>query len=174
MTVWPEKDHRRCGRLLLLWYVRFSGREIWWKKVILLIGWCGISRIVRSTSKNFKHLPSSFSFKENKPVLVFSKVRHKLLLANQVCSFLIVETATDCNWGVLWLWSRRVVSSAYWTEVKSGNCDGSSFTYKMNKKGHSINPCGTPALTGRASDLTPSRSTSWKRPEKYDLIICSE
>ena len=38
-----------------------------------------------------------FSLKEKKPVSVLSRLRHKLLLANQVCSFLIVEAATDCG-----------------------------------------------------------------------------
>ena len=60
--------------------------------------WCfQVSLLSRSTPKNLKYLPSSFSFKENKPVSVFSRLRYKLLSANQVCRFLILEAATDCR-----------------------------------------------------------------------------
>jgi len=44
--------------------------------------WCfQVNLLSRVTSKNLNDLPSSFSFKENMAVSVFSRLRHRLMSA---------------------------------------------------------------------------------------------
>ena len=43
-----------------------------------------------------------------------------------------------------------------------------SFTYKRNRAGPRIDPCGTPEDIGSVSEVAPSTVTRWRRSVKYD------
>jgi hypothetical protein len=45
---------------------------------------------------------------------------------------------------------------------------GMSLIYSRNNRGPSIEPCGTPEVTGRKSELSPSITTLWVLSDKYD------
>ena len=44
---------------------------------------------------------------------------------------------------------------------------GRLFTYNKKKAGPSIEPCGTPEMTGRSRDVAPSTVTRWGLPQRY-------
>jgi hypothetical protein len=66
---------------------------------------------------------------------------------------------------LIWTLSFPVIKSA----VSSANMliapcltqFGSEFVYIRNNRGPSDDPCGTPQLTGQASERTPSYTTCW-------------
>ena len=62
----------------------------------------------------------------------------------------------------------RVVSSASMVELLKRK--GISFTNRRNKTGLSIDPCGTPCLTGFGSDVICPSLTNCHRPLLPDMI----
>ena len=60
----------------------------------------------------------------------------------------------------------RVVSSASMVELLKRK--GIPFTNRRNKTGLSIDPCGTPCLTGFGSDVICPSLTNYRRPPRYD------
>ena len=43
---------------------------------------------------------------------------------------------------------------------------GRLFTYNKKRAGPSIDPCGTPEVTGRSRDVAPSTVTRWRLPQR--------
>ena len=74
---------------------------------------------------------------------------------------------------------RAVPSSSdittFYTLVPSANIatlllrieSGRLFTYIKKGAGPSIEPCGTPKVTGRSLDVAPSTVTHWRLPQRY-------
>ena len=56
--------------------------------------------------------------------------------------------------------SAKVLQFLFWT------CCGKSFTYSRNNNGSRIEPCGTPMVNGRDSDITLFTRTHWRRTYK--------
>ena len=53
--------------------------------------------------------------------------------------------------------SAKILQFSFWT------CCGKSFTYSRNNKDPKIEPCGTPMVHGRDSDVTLFTRTHWRR-----------
>ena len=62
-----------------------------------------------------------------------------------------------------------VESSAYISKRMSYISRMESFMHVMKSRGPSIDPWGTPIVTGRGSESRPSYFTLWKRSDRYDL-----
>ena len=66
-----------------------------------------------------------------------------------------------------------VESSAYISKRISDISRMESFMNMMKSRGPSIDPCGTPIVTGSGSESTPSYFTLWKRSDRHDLNYAS-
>ena len=97
--------------------------------------------------------------------LVFFSFNNKFELVDQSSKVRIVlfDSAVAASSFKGKQWVIGVVSPAYWNAVQSST-SSRSFTYKFNNTGPKMDPCGTPNLVSRSSDVLSLTCTNCRPP----------
>ena len=113
------------------------------------------------------HFDDMGSFRKLKIIhLVFSTFKESLLIAIHSDNLHSSSFITSMRWSKLLPWTNTFVSSANKIVNKTEETLAISLTYKGNRSGPKIDPCGTPHDISMDSELWLENETYWLRFDK--------